>query len=121
MKERYHKMGYRGYPVPALAVCGASDTGMWPDSPCPSDEVRKELNRVRREVLRPAGIKSRMRFGNTSNVFCAKRWLYVSRDDFPKAAQLMCNWLHEHDRELRFVHDAELEQAGFKPEVKEGV
>ena len=50
--KRYHKIdGWRGYPVPALAIVGASDTGGWDDSPCPSREVKAELRRFQREVL----------------------------------------------------------------------
>jgi hypothetical protein len=45
--KRYHKIdGWRGYPVPALAIVGASDTGAWDDSPCPSNEVKAELRRA---------------------------------------------------------------------------
>jgi hypothetical protein len=98
-KRRYNKIdGWRGYWVPALAVAGSSDTGTYSDSPCPSPEVLKEINRIRKEVLLPAGIKSRSSFGNSSNLFCAKRWLIVGREDFDRAARLVENWLEDNRR-----------------------
>ena len=109
-KRRYHKIdGWRGYWVPALAIAGASDTGTYGDSPCPSYEVTKELNRLRKEVLRPAGIASRTRWGNSSNLFCAKKWLAVSQADFARAALLAKEWLDENRRTTSYIHDANLE------------
>jgi hypothetical protein len=109
-KRRYHKIdGWRGYWVPALAIAGASDTGTYSDSPCPSNEVTKELNRLRKEVLRPAGIASRTRWGNSSNLFCAKKWLAVSQADFARAAILVKEWLDENRRNTSYIHDANLE------------
>jgi hypothetical protein len=109
-KRRYYKIhGWRGYWSPALAVAGASDTGTYSDSPCPSYEVAKELNRLRKEVLRPAGIKSRTRWGNTSNLFCAKRWLVVNRGDFARAAALVEAWLEENRCNTSYIHDANLD------------
>ena len=109
-KRRYNKIdGWRGYWVPALAVAGSSDTGTYSDSPCPSPEVLKEINRIRKEVLLPAGIKSRSRFGNSSNLFCAKRWLVVARQDFYKAAQLVDAWLKDNRYSTSYVHNANQE------------
>jgi hypothetical protein len=113
-KRRYNKIdGWRGYWTPALAVAGASDTGTYSDSPCPSYEVAKELNRLRKEVLRPAGIKSRTRWGNTSNLFCAKRWLVVNRADFAKAAALVSEWLVHNRYTTSYIHDANLDAYFF--------
>ena len=109
-KRRYHKIdGWRGYWVPALAIAGASDTGTYSDSPCPSNEVSKELNRLRKEVLRPAGIASRTRWGNSSNLFCAKRWLIVRQANFEKAAKIAHDWLEKNQRSTTYIHDANLE------------
>ena len=106
-KRRYNKIdGWRGFWVPALAVAGSSDTGTYSDSPCPTPEVKAEINRIRKEVLLPAGIKSRSRFGNSSNLFCAKRWLVVAREDFEKAAILVNNWLYENRLTTSYVHNA---------------
>lgn len=110
--RRYHRTnGWRGYFVPATAVCGASDTSVWSDSPAPTADVKAELRRFQRECLRHAGIKSRTRFGRTSNLFCVKRWPCVPSADFAKAAALAVAWLREHDASLRFVHDADLDKA----------
>ena len=108
-KRRYNKIdGWRGYWVPALAVAGSSDTGIYLDSPCPSPEVLKEISRLRKEVLRPAGIKSRTMWGNSSNLFCSKRWLVVSQADFAKAASLVAAWLEGNRRTTSYIHDANL-------------
>ena len=107
--RRYHRIdGWRGYPIPALAVIGSSDTGEWDDSPAPSREVKAEIRRFQREVLRPLGIKSRQRFGVSSNVFCAKRWVCVPRGSFQAAAQATLEWLEKNDSSLRFLHSADL-------------
>lgn len=112
--RRYHRIdGWSGYAVPALAIAGASDTGTWSDSPAPSPEVKAELARFQREVLSPAGIRSRTRFGTSSNVFCGKRWLTVGRDDFARAAQLAVDWLAAHRSDTRYIHDADLDQLGY--------
>ena len=109
-KRRYNKIdGWRGYYVPALAIAGSSDTGTCSDSPCPSNEVNLELRRLRKEVLRPAGITSRIRWGNSSNLFCSKRWLVVSQADFAKAAALVTAWLEDNRRTTSYIHDANLE------------
>lgn len=109
--RRYHRIdGWRGYSIPANAVAGGSDTGGWEDSPCRPETVLGEVKRLRREVLHPAGIKSRLRWGSTSNVFCGKRWLVVSSSDFGKAAPLVDAWMKENDASLRRLHDADLDQ-----------
>lgn len=106
--SRYHKIdGWRGYRIPGPAVVGSSDTGTWSDSPCPTPMVRAEIRRFQRECLRPAGIKSRTRFGGSSNVFCGKRWVCVSPDDWPRAKALADAWLKEHHTDTRFIHSAD--------------
>lgn len=86
-KRRYHRIdGWRGYVVPALAVVGASITGPG-DCPCPTDDVMAELKRFQKECLRPLWIRSRLEWGQTSNVFCGKRWMKVSKIDFARAAE----------------------------------
>lgn len=112
-RGRWHATSaWRGYRIAANAVAGASDCGMAADSPAPTDKVKAELDRVRREVLRPAGIVSRLRYDRSSNVFMAKRWITVASEDWPRAAQLVADWLHEHDHELHYVHDASLADVG---------
>ena len=113
-RRRYHRIdGWRGYYIPALAIAGSSDTGNWNDSPCPSGLVKQEIRRLQSEVLIPNGIKSRTRFGGSSNVFCGKRWLTVSKQDFHQAALLVSEWLEQHKFDTAFVHDADLDQLGY--------
>lgn len=114
-KGRYHRIdGWRGYTCPATAVAGSSDTGMASDSPCPSDQVRKELDRLK-AALKASGISAAVRGGGTSNVFCGKRWLCVlRREDFPLAAQISVDWLREHKADTCFIHDAMQDQLGYK-------
>lgn len=115
-KSRYHRTdGWRGYSIPAGAVIGSSDTGNWDDSPAPTEKVLKEIGRFRREVLRPAGIVSRLKWSQSSNVFMVKRWLVVSATDFDRAAQLAVDWLAKHSRDTDYVHAADLEELGFTP------
>lgn len=107
MKSRYHRIdGWRGYSIPGPAVAGASDTGEWSDSPCPTHRVKAEIRRFKRECLRPAGIKSRQRTGGSSNVFCGKRWVCVSEADWPKAFALAEQWLTDNDNTLNYLHNA---------------
>lgn len=104
--SRYHRIdGWRGYSIPGSAVAGSSDTGTWEDSPCPTPEVRAELHRFMKEVLRPAGIKSRIRYGESSNVFCAKAWVCVAAADWKRAVELANQYIETH-KELRYMHDA---------------
>ena len=108
--RRYNRIdGWRGYSVPACAIVGASDTGSSYDSPCPSKDVVKELARFGHEVLHPLGIKYRTRYGNSSNVFCAKKWLVVKKEFFNTAACAALKWLEEHRSDTHFIHDANLE------------
>lgn len=113
---RYHRIdGWRGYSCPALAVAGASDTGTWDDSPCPTPKVLKELRRFRREALRPLGIRTVMRTGASSNVFCGKRWVcVVDRADYPRAAQAALDWMRENKSTTSYIHDAMQDQLGYK-------
>ena len=111
MKSRYCQLdAWRGYHIPGLAVAGASDTGAWSDSPCPTDAVKAEIRQLQRECLRPAGIASRQRLGESSNVFCGKRWVCVAEADWVRAAPLVKAWLTDHDRALQFLHDAQQSQ-----------
>ena len=106
MKRRYFKIdGWRGYWIPGNAIAGASDSGTWSDSPCPTDEVKAEIRRFQRECLRPAGIKSRQNTGG-SNAFCGKRWICVDPADFLKAQELAHEWLDAHKYDTQFLHDA---------------
>lgn len=109
---RYHKIdGWRGYSIPNTALVGVTDTGNWSDSPCRPSEGSAELKKFRTEALKPAGIKSRVRFGQTTNVFCGKRWLCVSAADFPRAVPLTLEWLEKNKFTTRLIHEADLQEA----------
>lgn len=114
--RRFHRLdAWRGYSIPSCAVAGASDTGMWSDSPCPSNGVKAEIRRFQREVLRPLGIKSRTRSGSSSNVFCGKRWVCVSPDDFQRAAEATQRWLDSPVyARYHYMHDADLEKVAHE-------
>lgn len=103
---RYARSGYRGYRIPGRAIVGASDTGTWPDSPCPTPRVKAEIRRFQRECLAPLGIRSHTRLGATSNLFCGKRWLCVAAKDWLRAATLAQDWLAANKFSTDFVHDA---------------
>ncbi len=108
MKSRDHRVdAWRGYRIPGSAVAGASDTGLWEDSPCPSHEVEIEIRRLQRECLRPLGVKSRTRYGESSNCFCMKRWVCVSEADWHRVAGQVQQWLDDHDHSLRYLHNAD--------------
>lgn len=105
---------WRGHSVPALAVLGASDTGMWDDSPAPSAGVTEELTRFQLALKYAVGVRSTLKHSETSNVFATKRWVMVSQKSFELAAQFAVNWLKEHNRDTRYVHDANLEELGYE-------
>jgi hypothetical protein len=68
--------GWRGYEQPLYAVCGANDTGMWDDSPCPSNIAKKELENAK-AVLKRNKIPTKLITTETSNVFCVHHYLIV--------------------------------------------
>jgi len=105
--SRYHKIdGWRGFWIPGRAIAGASDTGMSYDSPAPSDKVKEEIGRFR-AAMREAGIRTRLRWGGSSNVFMGKRWVTVADfADFARATELAHDWLKEHRDDTRYIHDA---------------
>jgi len=105
--RRYHRIdGWRGFWIPGPAVAGASDTGTWSDSPCPSDKVKAEIRRLQRECLSPAGIKSRTIGGGSSNAFCGKHWVTVAFQDFCRAQTLAEAWLDANRFNTNFIHSA---------------
>lgn len=106
MKGRYHKLdGWRGYPIPGPAIIGASFTGN--DGPAPLEDVQSEIVGFRL-WLRTHGIRSRTKFGESSNVFCAKLWVVVKLDDFRRAAQLALDYLGSPN--LVYLHSADQEE-----------
>ncbi len=106
---RHHRgadpWGRDSYRIPGCAVLGASDTGSWSDSPCPTKSVKSELGAFR-SVLRAAGIRSRWGGSSSGNVFCGKRWVLVAPSDWPRGIELADQYLRENDAELVYAHDA---------------
>jgi hypothetical protein len=68
--------GWRGYEQPMYAVCGANDTGMFDDSPCPSNVAKSELE-MAKSVLKRHKIPTKLITSQTSNVFCVHHYLIV--------------------------------------------
>lgn len=113
-KARYHRIdGWRGYEIPALAVAGASDTGMASDSPAPSDGVSLELANFI-HYLRKQGIIAKEARTQSSNVFMQKRWVVVSKDDFDRAAKITVEYMAEHRDDTQYIHEADLDEIGYK-------
>jgi hypothetical protein len=106
MKTRYRQIdAWRGYPIPGSAVVGASYTGEAPDSPATSSRIKPELAAFR-AYLRRFGIKSRLRSGPSSNLFCQKIWVCVPTKDFKAAASCALEYIKNNARSLSHLHDA---------------
>jgi len=100
--RRYRSLNaWAGYWVPGTAVVGAS---VYDDHSRLS--VTAEIRRLRCEVLTPNGIKSKSKWGASSNIFCGKRWLCVAPEDFARAAELVKPWLAETRIQTEFIHSA---------------
>ena len=80
--------GWRGYDEPFAAICGANDTGMWSDSPCPSNVRERELEEAK-TALAAQGIRTRVVFTNSSNVFCTHVYLVAKVKDAPKGREIV--------------------------------
>lgn len=107
--KRYHRIdGWRGYWIPGKAIAGASDTGTWSDSPCPTPRVKSEIRTLQRWLRTKHGITTRTRYGSSSNVFCGKRWLcVVDAADFPQAQELAEQWLGQTRNSTHYIHGAQ--------------
>src|SRR5690349_9190507 len=106
---RYHKgsdpWGRGSYPIPQYAVIGASDTGTWADSPANSHVAATELEDFRK-VLRTHGIRSRISYTQSGNIFMVKLWVVVNSRDFARGERLAKAYLKRmHDR-TRLIHEA---------------
>lgn len=97
--------GYRGYEEPVYAVCGANDTGMWSDSPCPSNVAEAELKAME-SVLDIAKIPHKLHTCETSNVFCVHHYLVVPPKFVDKARKLVDNHLESATTRLLYRVDA---------------
>lgn len=94
--------GWRGYVEPIYAVCGANDTGMWSDSPCPSNVCESELNGAKNS-LKLNKIPSKVMTTESSNVFCVHRYLIVPPKFLDKAKEILQNHINEIETRLLYV------------------
>ena len=105
MEKKYVRSdGWRGYEEPVYAVAGANDTGGWSDSPCPSDVADAELKAIA-DALKKEGIKVKQTVCETSNVFCAHRYLIPMIKDVAKARQVVSDFLSNNDTRLAYLVD----------------
>lgn len=95
--------GWRGHEKPVYAIAGASDTGEWSDSPCPTHVVTSELHDLK-EHLKEQGIKFREIVTKSSNVFCVKRWIISTIEDFDKAVKIADKWMQKYYKHLNHLH-----------------
>lgn len=106
---RFHRgrcpWGRDSFRIPQFAVVGASDTGTYADSPARSEVAREELEGFR-AVLRANGIRSRLGWTLSGNVFMTKRWVVVHSKDYAEASRLAEEYLREHAADTRLLHDA---------------
>jgi hypothetical protein len=99
---RYRRFdAWHGYKIPGTAIAGASVYDEHSEV-----NVALEIRQLRRDVLIPNGIKSRGVWGESSNVFCAKRWICVAAEDFARAKALVEAWLEQHRFDTQYIHNA---------------
>jgi len=84
-KMKYVKTdAWRGYEEPVYAVAGVNDTGMWSDSPSPSNVTGGELKDFQKE-LKQMGVPTKVVTGKTSNVFAVNNYLVAPTEIYPDA------------------------------------
>lgn len=92
--------GWRGYNQPIYAIAGANDTGMWDDSPCPTIIASKELNGVK-EAL--SDIPTQEMVCESSNVFCAHRYLIVPPSYVERAKEIVSRYIETNETRLLYA------------------
>lgn len=95
--------GWRGYSQPIFSCGGANDTGNFEDSPCPSNVREREINGFTKK-LRDAGIPYRLKWCDTSNVFCMHHYVVVAEKDHA-AAYIIAK---EHQENTRLFYACEM-------------
>lgn len=94
--------GWRGYSRPKFSVCGANDTGMWGDSPCPSNVAKKELENAK-TLLKRNKIPTKLMTTETSNVFCVHHYLITPPSYIDNARELVQEYLQNNETRLLYV------------------
>lgn len=96
--------GWRGYERPKYAIAGASDTGTWSDSPCPSHKVKAELDELKK-YLRQRGIRFREVITKSSNLFMVKHWVISSVEQFDDAVKEASDWIQKNYKTTNYIHE----------------
>ncbi len=102
--------GWRGYEEPEFACVGANDTGMYSDSPCPSNIREQELKDIS-DMLAKNGIKTKQTVCQTSNVFCVHVYLVPQLKNVDKARELVKQYLNENETRLAYVVEQDAKAA----------
>lgn len=103
-KETYYVRidGWRGFNEYKYAVLGWSDTGMYSDSPCKTEDGNNERDQIK-VLLHAAGIKTQELISETSNVFCVHHSLIVKIKDFEQAQKIVQAFLDANDTRLVYL------------------
>jgi hypothetical protein len=94
--------GWRGYNEPEFACVGANDTGMYSDSPCPTNIMEAELEAIKNMLLQN-GVPTKQTVCQTSNIFCVHVYLVPQLKNVDKARQLVKQYLAENETRLAYV------------------
>ena len=93
--------GYHGYEEPRYALCGANDTGMWDDSPCPTEVSLRELKAVE-QMLKQDKIPFKFVTCNSTNVFCVHHYLVTPPKHLNRAKELLDKHLANTETRLLY-------------------
>lgn len=93
--------GWRGYEQPKYALAGANDTGMFDDSPCPSNVSMAEIDSIT-ALLKSKGIPSRQVVTQTSNVFCIHHYVVVPPYYVATAREVVREYLNDNSTRLLY-------------------
>lgn len=94
--------GWRNYDFPEYAVAGANDTGMWSDSPCPSDVNARELEAVR-DLLKKNKIPTKFMTLESSNVFMVRNFIIVPPYYVDNAREIVAQYLNDNYTRLLYI------------------
>ena len=92
---------WRGYNEPIYAVCGANDTGSWGDSPCPTYVCDTELKEAIKALK---GIPIKCITTESSNVFCAHRYVIVPPNFIDEARRLFAEYYETVKDKTRLLY-----------------
>lgn len=96
--------GWRGYSEPKFACAGANDTGMYSDSPCPSNVRENELGEVKKLLIKE-GIKTKQIVCESSNVFCVHVYLVPMLKHVDRAREIVREYIQNNETRLLYAVD----------------